>query len=88
MQTNRPPSGTIRSIQLGTITITAGNSSNTATITSVDTTKSIIHFLGVSNPTGSGNGGYVTLTNATTVTANRSDTTNQTIYGFQVVEYY
>lgn len=89
-----PPTTTavIKSIQAFSITISGGSSSNTATISSVDTTKSQIAYGGV---TGGGSTEIrsalvdLVLTNATTVTASRSGaTTNSaTAKGF-VIEYY
>lgn len=65
-----PTSSLVTGVQAGTIAITAATS-NTATITSVDTTLSAVFFLGAKT-TGTAfpttNAG-VTLTNATTVTA-------------------
>lgn len=80
----------IKSIQRGVVSISGGNGSNTATITSVDTTKSLISFLGSSGSSGSASDGQgrVELTDATTVTANRTGTNNSASFGYQVVEYY
>lgn len=80
----------IKSIQRGTISITGGNGSNTATITSVDTTKSLISFLGATAYSGAAADGQgrVELTDATTVTASRTNTNNSAVFGYQVVEYY
>lgn len=90
-----PPlaSSPVKSIQSGSITIGASSTSNTATISSVDTAKSRIAFKGYE-------GGAATdirigvanleLTNATTVTATRAaqdGTRTLTVY-FDVVEYY
>lgn len=83
----------IKSIQEFSITIAAVATSNTATITSVGTTKSVVIWNGqTSNNTTAllqNNAyGYLTLTNATTVTATRnSGTTNSlTVYGV-VIEF-
>lgn len=71
-------------IQRGTI-VFAAESSKTATITSIDTALSELHHLG------SEGSGFDTatirlsLTNATTVTANRQGTGSSSTVGFQVV---
>lgn len=80
--------GSIKSIQRGTIAIASGTS-NTATITSVDTAKSILFKLGeYSTETGINNVlTALALTNATTITATRGSSTGTTTVGYQVVEY-
>ena len=65
--------GQIKSIQRGVIA-----SPGTATITSVNTSKSLLAYLGAS-----ATGAYVVLTNSTTVTA-----TGAANVSYQVVEYY
>ena len=81
--------GYLKSAQRGTIT-TAGVASNTATITSVDTTKSQVDHLGLTNNDGGSNGNNwltrLTLTNATTVTCNVGGTGATQITGYQVSE--
>lgn len=64
---------TIKSIQRGTITLTSGNTSATATVTAVDTTKAELQMLGAN---GSSNSSLndeqicrIALTNSTTITA-------------------
>lgn len=81
--------GAIKSIQRGTITIAGSSTSNTATITSVNTAKSIISLLGTaSTETSTANVlAHVALTNATTVTATRGGSTGSLVVGYQVVEY-
>jgi hypothetical protein len=76
----------IKSIQKGTIT--QSGTSTTATITSVDTAKSVVLFGGSSNSSYSVNLNYVELTNATTVTAKRAATGDGAIVGYTVLEYY
>lgn len=88
-----PSSSKIKSIQRGTISMTGSATSGTATITSVDTTKSELRFMGSSNTdtiTDTTAISRVVLTNATTVTANRSGTspTGTTVVGFEVTEWY
>lgn len=65
-----PTGNAIKSIQRGVISwnTTAGENSGTATINSVDTTKSIVRHLGL-NYTDANGGTFLTLTNSTTVTA-------------------
>lgn len=92
--TNYRPYGgrAIKSIQRGTVAFGA-NSSMTATISAVNTSKAEIAYLGFSM---SGNIAEevniyprLTLTNSTTITANRNgaNTTNPTV-SWQVTEYY
>lgn len=88
------PTSMIASVQSGTITIGTGATSNTATITSVNTAKSVVHFLGFTTTwttTYRGDRTFprVALTNATTVTAFRdsSDATFTVTVGYCVVEY-
>lgn len=78
----------IKLIQRGVINITAGNSSNTATITSVDTTKSLLTYLGGNAGTAADAAARIDLTNATTITANRTGSTGFGSYGYEIVEYY
>ena len=83
-------SRTVKSVQQGSIAL-AVVSSNTATITSVDTTRSICLYLGSSTDATSSaaeSDVRVTLTNATTVTANRGSATNNTTVNYTVVEFY
>lgn len=63
---------TIKAIQRGTISISTGNTSATATITAVDTAKTELRFLGGSGYDASGTVATIpriVLTNSTTVTA-------------------
>lgn len=80
--------GAIKAIYRGTIAIT-GATSATATITSVDTSKSILTLLGFesSETTVSNTAVRLALTNATTVTASRNGSTGTVTVGYQVVEY-
>jgi hypothetical protein len=81
----------VNSIQSGSITITAGNTSNTATITSVGANAFVL-WLGAETTAGSGGyseayGNSVELTNSTTVTARISVSTSQDIkVGYMVVD--
>lgn len=84
----------IKSLQYGTIAMGSADTSKTATITSITTTKSILSWLGGVD---SLNGGFagnsnqyrLELTNATTVTATRSSavSANTITIGFLVTEY-
>lgn len=94
--TNWRPEGmrAIRSIQRGTITVSETGTSATATISSVNTGKTELRFLGVTSLAGGAylNEGmvYVVLTNATTVTAGRAATFsgNQALVSWELTEYY
>ena len=77
----------VKSVQAGTITIISA-SSNTATISSVNTSKSVVLYGGTSM---SGSADYlvrVELTNATTVTATRGTTLNNSTVAYTVLEFY
>lgn len=94
VQTAAGGGNTIKSIQRGTIAISAtSNTSATATITSVSTTKSVVNFLNWSCNTGGqaqdNYHPYVTLTNATTVTATIGTTISGGIItaSFEVIEF-
>ena len=83
-------SANIKSIQRGTIVITYSATSNTATISAVDTSKSVLINLGIDLPVNA-NGyfhGRLELTNSTTVTARgyAANTFPLTV-GYEVVEY-
>jgi len=85
--------GAVRSIQAGTIILTNAVLTNTATITSVNTAKSVcIYTSKQSNqgPSATGNNhwSYVVLTNATTVTAARANNVNLEQPGYTVVEFF
>jgi len=81
----------IKSIQTGTVTIGSGQSSNTATISSVDASKSMLIWGG--NETASGPAlfrycfCYAELTDATTVTAVRQGSSGSMTVRYTVVEY-
>ena len=79
----------IRRVQRGTIAITAGNTTNTAAITSVNTAKSVLSWLGQSLATGDLTDGSarLTLTSATVVTATREVNTNEMTVAYQVLEW-
>lgn len=69
----------VKTRNAGTIVIASGASSGTATISAVDTTKTILASGGcTSNIAGAGAGSNLTLTNSTTVTATRVSTAADT----------
>ena len=88
-------SGIIESIQQISITIAGGTSSNTATITSVDTSRSLLLYNGqttalTGDTEGEQFGGPITsvrggLTNATTVTATRGGTSATPVTAYYTV---
>lgn len=90
------PPGTIKSVQRGVISGAASFNGTTSTLgTAVDTSKSVITFLGANTVVSSGtpglSDGRVVLTNGTTVTgyATTAATGTYTLsIGYQVVEYY
>lgn len=89
---------TIKSIQSGTIAFgSSGSDAPTATITSIDTSKTSIYLLGVTAGTLSVGSTQVApsycrleLTNATTITATRAAGLNGLAgtLSYRVVEYY
>lgn len=87
--------GIIKSIQSGTITIPSASTTHTATISAVNTGKTLISFLGLSPTPGSGgnvvtqssNLASLTLTNSTTITATRTASSASTIVSYQVIEF-
>lgn len=87
--TNWTPFGmAIKQIIRGVISIATPSLTNTATISTVVTGKSVISILG-STATATLYGGTVALTNSTTVTATvGQNSTGTTTIGYQVVEYY
>lgn len=80
--------GIVASIQYGSISVTGTNTSATATITSVNTNKAALIYLG---SLAANSNGYatITLTNATTITAYRSSPADNgtTTVRFCVVEF-
>lgn len=90
-QVGLPIARVIRSIQRGTINIPSGTSA-TATITSVNTAKTHLVYLGHNVPnTSPADGGmfmYIVLTNATTVTVVNSTAGYAGTVSFEVVEYW
>lgn len=80
--------GIIKSIQRGTTSITAGNSSATSTISAVDTSKAELRYLGrVVTSTGGDVSGRLVLTNSTTITATREGTIGTTSLSWEVTEF-
>ncbi len=82
----------IKKIQRGVITIAAGATSATATISQIDTSKSIIDFLG-SEAGGAGNTDYykmrLSLTNSTTLSASIGYWSSDAVaLTYQVTEYW
>ncbi len=78
----------VTSVQFGTVAV--AGTSGTATITSVDTTKAAVFFLGMSTTLSTNLNrvmGNVVLTNATTVTGNLGSTGTTTTLGFCVVVF-
>ena len=82
-----PPPGTLKSIQRGVISM-VGAYSGTATITAVDTSKTELRLLGVSNTTVLADLARVVLTNATTITATRGSTSGTSEVSWELTEFY
>lgn len=89
--TNYRPDGgrAIKSTQRGAIFLSGVQSSNTATITSVNTAKTQLRFLGINTTATTNDGGScnVDLTNATTITATRSVAAGVCSVGWELTEY-
>lgn len=80
------------STQLGSI-VMVSLSVNTAAISSVTTTRTTLGYTGVKNYTGSAAlysavGSLLVLTNSTTVTASRGDSTGTTTLGYSILELF
>lgn len=85
--------GVLRSVQRNTITLGAAVTSNTATITSVNTAKSELSYLGEQSDEAQNADSFakVVLTNATTVTATRNGgggAAGTAIVSFEVAEFW
>lgn len=80
----------IKSIQRGTITVSISNATATSTVTAVVTGKAELRMLGASTASGNAEAPEVrvTLTNATTITATRSHTTNSVTVSWELVEWW
>jgi hypothetical protein len=80
----------LKAIRRGTITVSSGTASNTATITAVDVDKSYVNNLGYVWTDSAEHGGVrLVLTNTTTVTALTNNITGPNVtIGFEVVEFY
>lgn len=81
----------VSSVQRGQISLVAGVTTNTATITSVDTNRSACFFGGIKTDNANGNlatnCATVVLTNGTTVTATRNTGTGGMFANYTVVEF-
>ena len=82
--------GGVKSVQRGTITVSGTSQTNTATITAVDTSKSMISFTGFSGGAMStyDNWPRLFLTNSTTVTATRNGSSFSVVVSYEVIEFY
>lgn len=83
----------LRSVQRGSITIAIAATSNTATITAVNTGKTELNWLGQQTDEANDADGYakLILTNATTVTANRTGgggVAGTVTASYEVVEWF
>ena len=80
----------IKSIQLGNITITAGNYYVTKAITSVDTSKTMVLFngsIGASSSPDREVFNYLTLTNSTTLRSDSLDHDTDSIARYSIIEF-
>lgn len=95
--TNWKPIGgrAVKSMQRGTATITSNGTTTTATVSSVDTTKSVLRYLG--NSVSANDSaiqacvGFITLTNATTITFTRQNPLNSfqdLVVSWELAEYF
>ena len=86
-------SSPIKSIQRGTGILQTTNNEVTVTISSVNVNKAMINFLGASAAIAYTEMGLhfirLSLTNATTITANRQSAANvATTFSYEVIEFY
>lgn len=81
----------VKSVQQGSTTMAAAATSNTTTISSVDTANSVVFHLGHSTTLTTFSTtsifGTVTLTDATTITVNRGASSNALTVGWVVLEF-
>ena len=77
----------VKSVQTGDTTIAFGDTSTTATITSVNTSTSFVTLRMVGATSGDPPF-FIALSNATTVTLYKSATTAGITMRWQVIEYY
>lgn len=85
-------SSLVDSVQQGTIALSTAQTSNTATISSVTTSRSAVYLQGQTNTDAllysMRRVAYVRLTNSTTVTATRNQTgTTSSVVGFAVIQF-
>ena len=86
--------GLLKSNQSGYITIATSQTTNTDTISSVDTTKAVLFYLGIGTDGGVRDEDQhfadIQLTNSTTITATRDTAdANETVdTGYQIIEFY
>jgi hypothetical protein len=81
-------SAAIKSVQRGSITSTGATT--TTTITAVDTSKSLLRAISVDRSVGGSShwfGGYVALTNSTTITLNVPSGTTGVVVYWELVEF-
>ena len=90
IQTTAADNMRIKSIQRGSITLTSN--SETATIASVDTSKTELRFLGntLTNVSDNTHVARIQLTNSTSITASRtySSSSYSTIVSWELTEWY
>ena len=81
--------GSIAGVQRGTINIAQPATSNTDSITSVDTSKSVLLKLGATTGGGTINDlrCHIELTNSTTVTATRDQSLGDVVVSYEVLEF-
>ena len=77
----------ISSVQYGVVSIPDGQTTGTATITAVDIAKTVVTYLGATIAIAVDRSPRITLTNATTVTAVKSNPNDAASAGFCVLEY-
>ena len=91
-------SGGIKSIQRVTGGITAGNSFETFLISAVNTSKTMVSYLGCQSNTSNSNATTnvsvasmfctIRLASSTTVLAQRTNTTSSLFVSFEIIEFY
>lgn len=85
-------SGVVKTMNRGTIALNSGSASNTATVSAVNTNKSLLNFQYFSTDGTTVNqddaASVCVLTNSTTITASRSATTNNVVVAYELIEFY
>lgn len=78
----------LKGVQYGSIMITNGNTSATATISAVNPAKAVVYYLGDNPSIDTTRSCRVTLTDATTITATKRQEDDAAIVNYCVAEFH